>query len=132
MIAAQYLNMWSSFWGQLYNAEELKDYFYENGLAIEYSAEGKGVFIQVSKDSGLNPVYKDKSIFGTKARDLVHYISLYADYDPDDEELGYSFIFPDLELSLWRPVIPVSDDDTDGQFFETIGIGQKGYWMTHK
>ncbi len=49
------------------------------------------------------------------------YLSERAKFDETDPELGYSYIFPDIELSIWRPNI-------DDEFFSTIGIGQKGYY----
>jgi len=30
-------------------------------------------------------------------------------------------------LSLWRPMIPESDTNSNGRYFYTIGIGKRGY-----
>ena len=50
------------------------------------------------------------------------------DYDRKDSEVPFSFVFSELELSFWRPTIPEDEFDEDGRFFETVGIGVKGYY----
>jgi hypothetical protein len=72
-------------------------------------------------------MYKGHDVFETKAQDLVNFISQEAPYDPDDPEIGFSYVFPILELALWRPVKPEDEDDPEGQYFSTIGIGCQGY-----
>jgi hypothetical protein len=72
--------------------------------------------------------YKGISVFETEAEELIRLIALDTPYNGGDPELGYSFVFPRLELSLWRPVIPESIDDENGKYFSTIGIGRKGYY----
>ena len=46
----------------------------------------------------------------------------------EDPEVGYSYIFPSLELSVWRPPLPNNTSDPDGRCFRTIGVGRKGYY----
>jgi len=57
----------------------------------------------------------------------VTLIRRYADLDTTDPELGYSYLFPRISLSLWRSVKPDAADQ-DGRFFEAIGVGVPGYF----
>ena len=54
-------------------------------------------------------------------------------------EQGYSFIFPKIEMSLWRQSIPEDEEDDKckmdseeyekpGTYFDTIGLGASGYF----
>ena len=107
---------------------DLTRYLYGDGVELEYSDEGKVIFIQLSSIGALRPYYRGKDVFHTAATDLVDFVSQDAAYDRDHWELGYTFVFPDLELCLWRSVIPESEDDPEGRYFETIGIARKGDW----
>jgi hypothetical protein len=53
-------------------------------------------------------------------------VSGAAAYDPTEPELGHAYIFPDLDLSLWRPVLPESPEDLEAREFSTIGFGMAG------
>ena len=73
-------------------------------------------FIELGKSSEFRVRYKGVDVFGTRASDLIALVSADTPYDPRDRELGYSYVFPAIELSLWRSVVPESDDadDSDG------------------
>ena len=85
-------------------------------------------FIELGKSSEFRVHYKGIDVFETRASDLVALVSADTPYDPRNRELGYSYTFPAIELSLWRSVVPESDDDPDGQFFEAVGLGITGYF----
>jgi hypothetical protein len=123
-----------------YKAEEqLSDYFWESELKICYSIDSTVEYIEVS---GLGSTSSTFNLFGinvfeTKAEELVQLIIHKSgkNYSKTDEEIPYSFIFPDLELSLWREYIPEDIEESDiesigkdGYYFDTIGIGTKGYY----
>lgn len=44
--------------------------------------------------------------------------------DTTDPELGYSYTFPKLELSFWRP----DNDDEETPYCATVGLGRAGYY----
>jgi hypothetical protein len=85
-------------------------------------------YIELSSGAEFRAMYRGMDVFGTRAEDVVDRVATDAPFDSHDQELGYSYIFPDLELSLWRPVLPESADDPHGRQFCTIGIGVKGYY----
>ena len=74
----------------------------------------------------MTAIYQDLDVFTTVAEQVVQHITQQASFDADDPELGYSYIFPALDLSLWRPDLP--EDNPGSQYFATIGIGKAGYY----
>ncbi len=90
--------------------------------------QDKVEYIELSADESVTAMYKGHDVFETKAQDLVNFISQEAPYDPDDPEIDFSYVFPKLELALWRPVKPVAEDDPERQCFSMIGIGRPGYF----
>jgi hypothetical protein len=95
-------------------------YYHTNTATVEY--------VMLARHGGFVAVYRGMNVFDTKAEYLVAHISRNAQYDRTDPELGYSYIFPELDLSLWRPTMPESPDDTEGREFMTIGVGVTGYY----
>ncbi|CAG0949031.1 hypothetical protein ANRL3_00092 [Anaerolineae bacterium] len=105
------------------------DAYHENGFQIFYNGDKPHVeYIELSSGCGFIASYRGIDVFSIKANDLVDLIFQETSFDEDDPELGYSYVFPEIELSLWRSVLPQSLDDPSGQFFSTIGIGIKGYY----
>jgi len=105
------------------------DAFFQNAFQIFYGGDQPTVeFIELSGGSAVQAFYGDLDVFATPADEVVAFISREAAFDPDGREIPYSYIFPSLQLSLWRPTIPESADDTDGRYFSTIGVGRKGYY----
>jgi hypothetical protein len=103
------------------------DAYHDSAFQVFYEGDEPRVeFIELSGHGGFVAFYRGKDVFGTEASDLVEFIARDAPVDDRDPEFGYSFVFPSLELSLWRPVLP--EDDPDGEFFSTIGVGVEGYF----
>jgi hypothetical protein len=109
-------------------AESLTDAYNESAFQIFFDAKDAVEYIELSSGGPIPVIYKGIPVFETPADDLIEVISLDAPYDENDPELGYSYVFPLLELSVWRPVIAESRNDEDGRYFSTIGIGRKGYY----
>ncbi len=95
--------------------------FFDDQDQIEY-LEASG------PTSTMAALYKGVDVHRTPATEVVSLISKDAAFDPDDPEHGYSYIFPSLELSVWRPTVPNNSQDPDGRCFRTIGVGRKGYY----
>src|SRR5439155_19273129 len=83
-------------------------------------------YIELSRDADFRAFYRDLDVLATLADHVVAVISRDARYDESGRDFPFSYIFRDLHLSLWRPVLP--EDDEAGLFFSTIGIGQRGYY----
>ena len=104
-----------------------RDAFYGSSFQVFYAGDQSTVeYIELSRESQVRALYRDLDVFATLADKVIAFISCDSAYDPSRRESGYSYIFPDLQLSVWRPVLP--QDDQRGRFFSTIGIGRKGYY----
>jgi hypothetical protein len=105
------------------------DAIFQNAFQIFYGGDQPTVeFIELSGGLAVRAFYRELDVFGTPADEVVAFISRDAAFDAKEREIPYSYIFPGLQLSLWRPTIPESADDTDGRYFSTVGIGQRGYY----
>jgi hypothetical protein len=105
------------------------DAFFQNSFQVFYGGDQPTVeYIELSGGSAVRAFYGGLDVFATPADDVVEFISHDSAFDPNGREIPYSYIFPDLQLSLWRPTIPESPSDTDGRYFCTIGIGRRGYY----
>lgn len=116
-----------------------KDGYFENELQITFDDDNKIEFIEFSgKDAVHIKVFLNEvEVFKVPAPELVLHIisSTKSDYDKEDEEIPFSYIFPEIDLSVWRPVIPELDEEMgeipefdEGKYFSTIGIGIRGYY----
>ena len=101
-------------------------------FSIDYDENNCVEYISISNplSNKFKVLYNNYNIFENTAEELIKKIESETifRYDRDDPEMEYSYIFNDLELSFWRSTLPESEDDNDGKFFETVGIGVKGYY----
>jgi hypothetical protein len=110
------------------NGEHETDAFHQNGFQVFYTGATPTVeYIELSRDSGLRALYRDLDVFTTPVDEVAAFIARDATFDESYWEFPYSYIFRELQLILWRPVVPESDTDPDGRYFSTIGIGRRGY-----
>lgn len=98
------------------------------GLHVHYYPDERVEFIEVSSSDKYTALFKGIDVHTTPAEELVAFILRFATFDANDPELGYGYIFKDLQLSLWRSVIPETSAGPDGQYFEAIGIGSSEYF----
>lgn len=107
------------------------DAYLEACFQIFFDDKDKVDYIELSRRGTFTALYKDASVFQTKVDNMVALVLQDAEVDKSDREYGYSYIFPALELSLWRAVMPEPQDDPadlEGVYFDTIGIGKFGYY----
>jgi hypothetical protein len=98
------------------------DAFYDSHFQVFYNSDTATVeYVELTCNSPFSVELLGIDPFATKANPLVKKIAAIAAFDKDDPELGYSYVFPDLELSFWR-------SSPDKKFFQTIGIGIRGYY----
>lgn len=83
-------------------------------------------FIELSNGPNLRAVLFGLSVFTTPVPALISEMGRQAELDRTDPELGYSYMFPSLELAFWRP----DNDDDETPYFATVGIGRAGYYST--
>lgn len=94
--------------------------FYNQSFHVYYSGDSPTVeFIELMNYAGLKVRFKGLSIFETPAEQLIKTISAITPFKADDPGTPESYIFPAIQLSLWKPL------DTD-LVFRTVGIGRQG------
>ena len=96
---------------------------------VAFDAEDTVEFIELSQFSdheAVEPRVDGVPVLKLPAQEAVAFMEGKAPFDPDDEELGFTFMFPSLQLCLWRP----SDDEetVGGKTFATIAVARPGYW----
>lgn len=117
-----------------------KDGYFHNGLQITFDDNNTADFIEFyGRNAPSIEVYlRDVEIFKTPAQELIRKIfsATGAEYDSADNEIPYSYVFPSIDLAIWRQVIPDQDElseaiphTDEGKYFWTIGIGVKGYYQ---
>jgi hypothetical protein len=100
----------------------LTDAYFDSAFQVFFDDRDLVEYIEVSGPGpDIAALYLGKDAHRTEAAELVKRIVANAPYDPDDPELGWSYLFPSLELSLWRPT-------AEEPYFATIGIGRHGYF----
>ena len=105
--------------------------WYLDGIAIDFDGDGRVAFIEIAESDSYQVLFNGKCLHTMKADAAVRHLEKSAPYDPENPELGYSYIFPSLEISLWRQAIPDEDqekDDPTGRTFEAVGVGPSGYF----
>jgi len=103
--------------------------FFPIGLTVSFDLSGTAEFIESSRSKGCAVYFRGVPVHDTPADELVAHISKLADFDQSDPELGHSYIFKSLQLSLWRSTVPESPDDEDGRYFQAVGVGAHGYFV---
>ena len=103
------------------------DAFHNGAFQVFYDGQtDTAEYIELSRDADFHALYREVNVFATPADEVAAFVSRDASYDESEREFPYSYIFRQLQLSLWRPVLP--EDDESGRFFSTIGVGRKGYY----
>ncbi|MGI4844326.1 MAG: hypothetical protein ACRYF7_13520 [Janthinobacterium lividum] len=101
------------------------DAWFENKFQVFYEGGQPTVaFIELSGGGDVEVVLFGLPVFATAVPLLVQEVRCRAKLDETDPELGYSYIFPTLELAFWRP----DNDDKEAPHFSTVGTGLRGYF----
>jgi len=106
------------------------DCYFRSAFQVSYDDDGRVEFIETAASTDFRVLFHGSSLHEMPAEDAVRLVSEFAEYDKDRPEQGYSYIFPALQLSLWRPVLPSDRDDIEGRHFEAIGVGKEGYFSS--
>lgn len=108
---------------------------FHDGFHVYYAGdEPIAEFIELSRDCGFEAFLDGIDVFGIPADELIVRLAQISAFDQDDPELGYSYVFPERELALWRPVFPGEDgneedqEGDEGRYFATVGVGVQGYF----
>lgn len=108
--------------------EEEKRVCYFSSFMIDFDDDGKVEFIELGESEEYTTSLNGIDLHRVPAEDAVSIVGKSDKFDEDDPELGYSYIFKKIQMSLWRGSIPEDNEDEDGKYFEAIGIAQNDYF----
>jgi hypothetical protein len=97
-------------------------------LQVAYDRQDRAEYIELNGPGDVDAVFHGRSLLFLPADEVLDWMKRFAEYDPDDPEPGYSYVYPDLDMSVWRPVLPENPEDDDGRFFQSVGIARTGYF----
>ncbi len=109
-----------------------REWHFDFGMAINYDATGRVEFIELANSKEFRALFFGKCLHEVGADEAVIFLESFARHDLSNPELGYSYVFPDLQISLWRSVIPEESqalDDLTGRYFEAVGVAGHGYFQ---
>ena len=102
-----------------------------DGFFVNFDSAGRIEIIELAKSPLFRATFHGECLHELPAKEAVTFVSQYGHFDDTDKELGYSYVFLDLQLSLWRGTRPEPNqalDDPDGRHFEAVGIAIPGYF----
>jgi hypothetical protein len=94
---------------------------------VYYDDEDRAEYIEVSRMPAVRPRFHGIALLELEPARAVAAVARHAPFDENDPELGYSYIFKPLDLSLWRPVD--EENEPEGRTFMTVGVGRVGYYV---
>ena len=103
------------------------DSFMDGGVQVNYDTAGQVEFVETGRVLGLNVTLGGLDVFGMDADSLISALGADNRLAPSAEP-GYSFVFPDIGVSLWRSIQPDGDCDAEGRRFEAVGVSAAGYF----
>lgn len=101
------------------------------GFFVDFDESGCVEFIELANSKQFKAFFEGKCLHQIPADEAVRLVSRFDKYDQTNPELGHSYIFLKLQMSLWRGTTPQADqdeDDPDGRYFEAIGVAIPGYF----
>jgi hypothetical protein len=102
------------------------------GFFVDFDQSGRVEFIELAKSKQFKALFEHKCLHEVPADDAILFVSKFDKFDETNRELGHTYIFLKLQMSLWRGTMPEDEDDSDGRFFEAIGIAIPGYFEACK
>lgn len=121
---------------QVYARKYHKEYhirnYFKSAFKIEYDTNETVDFIEISSSlkEEFNCLFYNIDVFNTKADDLVNLIDRISAYDRNHSELGYTYFFPDLGLSLWRPIV-LKEENLEEDWFKEMSPENQVDEMRH-
>ena len=103
-----------------------------DGFFVDFDPAGRVEFIELGRSRRFCALFHGACLHEILAGEAVKQVSQFGEYDRNHPELGYSYIFPGLQMSLWRGTVPAADqrpETADGRYFEAIGIAVDGYFQ---
>lgn len=120
---------------KLKRSDDSREGYFNGAFQVNYDDSGKVEFIETASSRDFEVLFHGEALHDMEADAAVEFVSQFADFDAEEEEIPYSYQFPAIDLSLWRGTLPLDEndedydeEDEDGRYFEAVGLGTKGYF----
>jgi hypothetical protein len=77
-----------------------------DGFFVDFDDAGFVEFIELAKSGDFTALFEGVSLHDLAADEAVQFVSRFDQFSNNNREHGYSFIFPKLQMSLWRGRFP--------------------------
>ena len=106
------------------------DGFYDSSVQVSYGKMDEVTFLEFARNRENQVLLDGFDLMGSPAASVINYLKSRFEVIDDEMEPGYSFRLPTMEIGLWRSVVPSTDADVEGRYFESVGFGTVGYYST--
>jgi hypothetical protein len=105
-----------------------------SGFMVNYDSTERVEFIELANSPRFSAFFEGVCLHHIPAAHAVALVSRFDTFDPTVRDLGYSYIFLNLQMSLWRSRIvneseEVDPEDARGYCFEAVGVAVPGYFV---
>jgi hypothetical protein len=107
-----------------FQSKMLTDCYYDNELQIFYGDDGRVEYVEINGPGQLAALLQGVDLLSVAAEEAIEHVGRMAEFDPSGLEIPYQYVFPGLDLALWRPVV----DEPEGRTFRSLGVGRSGYF----
>lgn len=106
------------------------DELFSSDFCIYFDVNGGIEFFEAVSPMHMEFIYNGIDLFLTDSKRVIDFISQTHPLDAASSCPGCDFLFPDIELKLWRPAaysfLP------EGRHFSSLGLGNLGYFSQKK
>lgn len=106
--------------------------WYDGALAVHFNPDV--VFIEFSRDAGFMVKLIGLDVFRTSAEEVVHALvrnghafQASSASSAKGQASAHRYVFKDLQVALWRQVVPKGEFDEEGKHFDTVAVAQRAY-----
>lgn len=103
-------------------AENPVDAWDDFALQVFYDADDRVEYIEVERDDALQPVLFGEAVLTLSVHQALAHVCRHGDDQPEGDELPYAYVFPALDLVLWRP----HAGEEDVGCFASLGVARQG------
>ncbi len=108
--------------------DPLADAWFGNSFQVFYQrSTDTAEFIEVCRGGPVAVMFQGYDLLATPASDLIPALDIFTPFDRAITDPGFSFIFQEWQISLWRLARP-EDDEEDARFFANAGAAVSGYF----
>ncbi len=96
--------------------------WFEDGVSVGFGDDGRTRFIELSRSESAAVLFAGLDVHRDPAERVVELARSLGTLDEHHPGLGHMYVFPDIQLALWRP--------TAEGCFQTVAVASDGYFAS--